>query len=844
MGGHVRRGIGRLAVALTAVAVVTTAAGGTAHASSAARTTARAATGASAATGAGAATTASAATGTSPAAGAPAPSWPVDNLGQPVVRALSTYTALGGGGATSNGVKVPAPSASPAVTVPPAAAAAPAGSSAGSSAGSGTGSGSTSTEAVGQTANGDPAAYFLNMGNYSSQTAEFVAVDLKTEKTVLDTRLPSGFSDTGMAYSQADNAVFMGTGEGPDLYEYQVGGTAVTDLGPSIAGQTIWALAAGPDGTIWGGTYPGGDIFSYDPATKAFHDYGQAIPSETYITALLPTATGVYFGTQPDTDLGELDPGTGAITQIPLPAAYAGQAGKVSGLSMAGTRLFAGIDANVTAGLVWDTSSRSWVATISPFSSDTVSPPDPANPDYVYYRAAANIVQYNITTLTGTNLNWAPNAIPGAWAWVSLGRSNYPGQSLMFTYYTNDRIYGYNLATKATYYVEPTVQGSGDQLICLGEGPGGDVYAGAYLTPPGMGQWNPDTDAWSLLSGSGQVEGYGTYNGEMVWGRYPEGDLYYDDITKGWSPSSPVAIGDDQNRPVAFAEINDLEAVGSVPVSGRLGGDISMWDPATGALKVYSDPIPSQTPVSLVAYDGLLWGGTSIDGGYGITPTARSGELFAFDPTTGKVVFRLVPKRGAVNVSGLALDSAGDLWGLADSTLFEFNLKTRHIAGEEALSSQTDGSMYGIEHKVVFDHGRLFATTDGKLFHVDTVTWKPETLYDGPASNLTEDRYGQLYFVQEPSYVYRYDLPTTVYTPAVTAAVTRHHGRSLVTLTASEPGGVGVAEIDYRVGHGRWRVYPGGPVLVAGHQTVSYRAVDNAWSTSAIGHVVVGGHIG
>jgi outer membrane protein assembly factor BamB len=199
--------------------------------------------------------------------------------------------------------------------------------------------------------------------------------------------------------------------------------------------------------------------------------------------------------------------------------------------------------------------------------------------------------------------------------------------------------------------------------------------------------------------------------------------------------------------------------VGSVPVSGRLSGDISLWDPVTGAVTVDQDPVPGQTPVSLVAHDGLLWGGTSIDGGYGIKPTATSGELFAFDPVTGKVVFQLLPKQGAVNVSGLALDGSGNLWGLADSTLFEFNLSTRRIVREEALAAVVDGSMYGIEHKIVFDAGQLYATTDEKLFQVDTVSWKARAVYDGPASDLTQDRYGRLYFVQEPSYVYRYDLP-------------------------------------------------------------------------------------
>jgi hypothetical protein len=725
MNGRKRSRVGRLAAALTAavVAVAVGGAGGTAHASSATSAEGRAGVpaGVRAATGAG------------------APSVPVDDLGQPVVRVLSTDTSLGedsGAGALFGGY-----------------------GSAGGFAGGGLGD--IGSSVIGQTASGDPEAYFLNLGNYSDQTAEFVAVDLKTKQTVLDIRVPSGYSNNGLVYSQADAGVFMATGHGSDLYEYRAGGTAVTDLGPTVAGQTISSLAAGPDGKIWGGTYPGGDIFSYDPVTGTVRDYGQAVASETYVTALLPTAAGVYFGTQPDTDFGELDPGTGTVTQIPLPAAYAGQAGKVGGLSMAGTRLFVAIEANVSAALVWDTVSQSWVAAISPFSDDTVSPPDPDDPDYVYYRGASGIVRYDITTLTGTSLSWAPNAIPGGWAWVSLGGTSYPGQTLMFTYYADDRVYGDNLRTNAAYRLQPTVQGSGDQLICLGEGPDGDIYAGAFLTPPGMGQWNPGKSTWSLLPGSGQVEGYGTYDGELVFGRYPQGSLYYDDTSKGWHPSAPVAIGDDQNRPVAFAQVGSVEAVGSVPVSGRLGGDISRWDPANGAITVYHDPVPGQTPVSLVAHDGLLWGGTSIDGGYGVKPTATSGELFAFDPGTGKVVFQLQPKQGAVNVSGLALDASGGLWGLADSTLFEFNLSTRRIVREEALASKVDGSMYGIEHKIVFDDGRLFATTDEKLFQVDTVSWKAQTLYNGPASDLTQDWSGRLYFVQEPSYVYRYDPPVT-----------------------------------------------------------------------------------
>lgn len=718
-------------------------------------------------------------------------SWPVENLGEPVMRSLSVHQAIGVG------------------------------------------------------ANGDPTAFFVNQGNYSTETSELVAVDLVTQKTVVDMRMPSGYAIDGIVYSAADNTVYIANG-GADLFAYTPGAATVTDVGPSISGQTIWSLAAAPDGTIWGGTYPGGDIFSYDPSTKSFHNYGQGISGETYITALQPTGSTVYFGTQPDALLGELDPSSGQMTQIPLPSQYQSEAGDIDGLSLAGTRLFVAVAANFSGALVWDTSSQTWVATIANFSGSIVSPPDPTNSNDVYFRiSAGNIVRYDLTTLTYQALNWSPNAFPGAWAWVNLNDStNYPGQTLMFTYYTSDRIYGYNLTTQKSYYLQPAVQGAGDQLIALGEGPDGNVYAGAYLTPPGMGQWNPDTKAWQLLTNTypGQVEGFGSYNGDLVFGRYPEGSLYSYDVSKPYSGTNPgpqVAIGDNQNRPVAFTEVDGQEAVGSVPVSGRLGGDISLWTPTTNAISVYSDPISNQTPVSLVTSGGLVWGGTSINGGYGISPAATSAELFAWDPTSHQVVYSTVPLPGAANVSGLALDGQGHLWFLADSTLFEFDLATHQILGSKALASGVDGSMYGIEHQLLFDHGRLFATDDGQLFHVDTVTWAVQTLYSGPASNLTQDRYGQLYFVQNPSFVYRYDLPTTVYTPTASAQSSYGAGRTTVSLQAAEPGGVGIQEIDYRVDGGSWQVYSQ-PFTVAGRHVIDYRAVDNAWSASGIQTLSVG----
>jgi hypothetical protein len=712
-----------------------------------------------------------------PATGSPAQSWPVEDTGEPVHRTLSNFQAIG---------------------VAP---------------------------------DGTPEAFFVPQGNFSDHNAEFAAVNLRTHQTVFDTRLPAGYTSTGVVFSPADGNVYVAATD--RVFRYRPGTTTIDDLGPAIAGQQIWSLAAGANGIVYGGTYPDGHVFSYDPATSSYHDYGQALAGQSYVTAVEPAGDTVYFGTQPDRELGRLDPATGQVTQIPLPAAHQGVEGKVGFLALRGDNLFVGVD----GAQVYDVATGAWTDTISNLSGSAVSPPDPGDANAVYFRVSSgSIVRYHLDTLARDTLPWAPNAFPGAFAWVDLGGTSFPGLTLMFTYYTNCRIYGYNLSTKAGYYVEPAVQGAGDQLINLGEGPDGNVYAGAFQTPPGMGKWNPDTGSWTLLGGSGQVEGYGSYHGNLVFGRYPQGNLYYDDLSKPWAGSNPTVantIGNEQDRPMAFADLGDQVAVGSAPVSGRLGGAISLWKPDTKALSVFRNVVPNQTPDSLVSYGGLVWGGTSIDGGYGIDPTATSGELFAWDPATHQTVFEDVPLPGATNVSGLVVD--GDhLWGLADATLFEFDLTARRIIRTQQLYPGVDGSMYGLEHQLVLDHGRLFGTANGNLFHVDTTTWQAQTLYAGSATNLVQDRYGQLYFINLVSHVYRYDLPSDVTPPTVKARLMPQAplpAPSLMQLSATDDG-VGLAAIEYQIDGGDWQAYQHPVVIPAGPHTVSYRAVDNAWNAS------------
>lgn len=615
--------------------------------------------------------------------------------------------------------------------------------------------------AIGPGPDGAPQAYFLVSGN-TTNTAEFAVIDLRSSKTVLDVRIASGSGIArAMAVSPVDGTVYFGTSDTGDLYSYQPGDTQVTHLGVPMPGQVFWGLSIGTDGLVWGGTYPGGKVFSYDPASGQLHDYGQAIDGETYIEALEQVGDELYVGSSPNAKMARLDPASGAFTPVAMPADHAST--DIYKLNLRGSLLFAATDKIY----VLDTTTGTWGDELAG-TGRGVSPVDPETGNTVYFKTSAGpVASYNLDTKAVTNLGWSPNASPESWGWVDLNDPKVPGSlSVAFTFYTNGRVYAYDPTTSTGYYCEPTLLGSGDQLTMIGGGPDGNIYCGAYLTPPGMGRWDPDKKAFELLADSGQVEGYGSFRGSLLYGRYPQGALYRYDVTKPWAqgtnPQPPVTIGDEQNRPQSFVDLGDQVAVSSVPETGRHGGAVTLWNPDTNAFSVYRNVVENQTPVSLVYHGGLIYGGTSINGGYGIDPVTPEANLFIWDPVSHQTLFTAAPVSGATTVAGLVMDAQGTLWGLADSTLFAFNPTRRKVLHTATLFSDNDGSRYGNDHALLAAGNQLVGVTANRLFAYNPNSGKLTVLYDGVATGagartLSVDRYGSLYFNANSSHLFRYD---------------------------------------------------------------------------------------
>ncbi|WP_309127341.1 PQQ-binding-like beta-propeller repeat protein [Microbacterium sp.] len=694
---------------------------------------------------------------------------------------------------------------------------------------------------IGSAPDGTPLSYFVVSGN-ENLNAEFTVVDMRTNEAVFQTRVPHG-KETQRTFSQSpnDGTVYFGASDGGHLYRY-VPGTAQLDyLGAVPRDERVWSSAVGPDDTVWFGTYPSGSLYSLDPKTYTLTDHGPALAGEQYIGSIAPHGDTVIVGTQPNGKLASYDRASGVFTEIEMPASHTGTA--VSALDIRDSQLFVS-SSNM---YVRDLATGEWVKEITGANA-RVSPIDPNDADAVYLRQGTEIKKYSLSTGTLTGTGKRPNATPESWGWIDYDGT---GPFLSLTYWNEGRTYGWNLQTGKGFYAVPPLMGAGAPLTSLGTDSAGDIYAGAFLSPPGMSRYNPDTGTFQLLSGTSQVEGYGTFGDRLVFGRYPQGSLYLYDPARPWSstnPKPPLEIGDEQSRPQALVELESLPgtvAVASVPTGGRHGGAITLWQPDAGTHEVHRHVVRDQTPVSLIEHSGLLYGGTSVEGGYGIDPVTDEAMLFAWDPVTEELRWSLAPVPGAKTISGLAIGDDGRLWGIADGrTVFEFDLARGETVRTIPVDTSVPIDRYGDDHRLLFNHGRLFASLAHRLAVIDTQTGTVTTLYgrgsgrgDGVNNvhELAQDRHGDLYVVGSGTHLVRYDLPEDVTPPVVLArtgdAATTNG--AAVWLEATDDADA-EPRIDYRIDGGEWREYAGEKLLVKRHASLEYRAVDDAWNTSPV----------
>ncbi|MGC0273910.1 hypothetical protein ACO0LV_13055 [Pseudactinotalea sp. Z1739] len=591
----------------------------------------------------------------------------------------------------------------------------------------------------------------------NSDPAVASVVDVRTGERQFSQELDGVVASWG-SQAAPNGDVYIGSQRNGTLYRYVPGSETIEAVGRAIESETHhWGLDIGEDGYVAGGTYPNGKVFGYDPATGEFTDYGRLVDGVDYVRDVAVGETHIYAGTSPSAHLVEIDRETGDVLEIELPEAYQGEA-EVYNVSYQGGLVFARVTP-VGVTLVYDPHDD-WALLdeISESTAFQVSPPD--DDGVVYFDGTGAVIAYDTAAREYERREGVSFSNRGT-EWLELGTEEFPGRTLVSSHFGGE-MYLYDPVTGTNTQVSADVAGAPVELRSLGTGPDGDVYAGGYLSPPGMAHVDADNGQTQLLPGISQVEGMGVHGDDLVLGVYPNAGMYAYDTIASWdapgNPSGPTRIGEQQDRPVAITSIDEARvAIGTVPVSGELGGALSLWDVEADRVDTHRNVVEDQSVIALTERDGLIYGGTSIHGGLGIDPTAEDGELFIFDPETQEVVHAEVPVPGQQYVAGLAFDDEGLLWGLTAGWLFTYDVEEREVLRVEEIMDVGQPGAYWVGRDLVWSDERLFGVTGGALFEIDPVDWNITVLADGSVQNLAVDRNGSLYYTRGAN-LFRFDL--------------------------------------------------------------------------------------
>jgi hypothetical protein len=587
---------------------------------------------------------------------------------------------------------------------------------------------------------------YLYVGS-SASTSKFVVFNAITGQFIRSLDLPGASAVWGMAVA-TDNSVYVGTASGK-LFRYIPGSTTISDLGVAIPGETtIWELTPGTNGKIYGGTYPGGKAFKYEPGVGVTAFGGQIEPGEQYVRSIAydESAHQLYMGIGSHAHLVRYDNNSGVKTNI-LPPAYAASEFAYYTNYVNG-KLFVKISPGDET-IVMDKTTLQVEKTIIGLTSIGVSKLSPVA-NKVYYTKSGDLYSYDLTSKSEAFLASVGANISGS-TFITLNEPGYPGTSLLAGL-RDGHILKYNLQTGTWSKTPISVPESPTTIQSVKSGPDGKIYTFGYLLG-GMGIYDPAAGTSTQLKGPGQAENITSAGNILYSGIYPGANIQSYDVTEPGAPQTLFSLKAwQQDRPFGMLAVSSLNKlfVGTVPDYGKLGGALAVYDIGTAGLNVYNNLIPNQSIITLAHKNNEVFGGTSVWGGLGSTPTATEAKLFVWDTVTNTKAFETVPVPGKRAITVLMHGPDGNIWGIAEGTLFIFNPTTRTViysADKFPVSYAGAGHVWRDAKMEIADNGFIYVAIGGKMYRMDPATKVVELLVASGVNHLTQDNSGDLYYV-------------------------------------------------------------------------------------------------
>ncbi|MCO1339035.1 hypothetical protein BJH93_09055 [Kocuria polaris] len=518
------------------------------------------------------------------------------------------------------------------------------------------------------------------------------------------------------------------------------------------------------DGGFLMTSYGDGLAYRYTPATDEWDSFGPFGSGNDYSIGLARAGTKVFVGT------GTNDPGIyefsldgGEPRRIPLPAAADGDVRSfVYDLAYWHGHLCARVDPENRL-YVRDLNKDEWVLTLDDVAPGlAVSYARDETGGFYYSGLDQKLRHLDPTRMEEPAQPDHPVSAFRGHGWVH----DASGQRVLVTTNASGRMHLWNPQSQQTELVDGDVAPGALLIRAVGGAPDGGVLASAMATIDRVARYDgedlaadfePGGAEFTHLASSGQVESFGTSGTDVVAGSYPgarlrrlsdgaDGPTVATTGEEADSDAVVLAPDQDQDRPVDILDLGTRLVVATTPDYGQVDGAVVVVSPDFVHQRAYRGLAPGQSPLCLAPFeaDRVVLVGTGSAAGLGAAPSEEDGRVLKLDLATGRVSASTVAVPGERNISALATDADGMVWGWTRNTLFQLDPETMAVMLVRRFRIGRDTGDY-VTGRQLHDGGdHLVGCAGGEVFRVDKATLAHEVLAEG--TNLHRSPGGDLYY--------------------------------------------------------------------------------------------------
>jgi hypothetical protein len=612
---------------------------------------------------------------------------------------------------------------------------------------------------------GTSVVYGTYRGNANSDhPATFVVADADTGDVIRAIPLPGaeGTFETGMA---SDGRVYIGTNHDYNLWQYDPAAKDVRKIGlinPDSPGDGYAiTMTAAEDGAMYIGSYPKGYLYLYDPADDSITNLGAIDPTQAYIRAMAYDfdRQNLYVGVGGSRAQIYKVSSDGATTALLSAESTPGAMDEsfINTFTFTDDRLFARGGSSQMLVIKADDTVEYWTNTAREMFGYHVSARPDAAGKYIF-TFGTTFWEYDSATQTRRDLGIETNGYLNDSRWVQLEDPEWPGYSMLAA------------TREGTVLMNPTSGRSELRTVEFGNpitvqkiltGPD-SMYASGYMI--GLTPFDSVTGEAGETLQTGQYESSVVRDGKMLLGTYGYGRVLEYDPASGAAPQQVFSLQhENQDRPFAmdYDEANDRLFVGTVPYYGHNQGALTRYDFNTREKTVYTtEVVTDQSVISVLYHDGLVYVGTTLDGGLGAPPSGQAEARFiVFDPDTGEKVHDFVPVRGDRGVTGLIVGPDGLIWGVSEDTVFKYDPELEEIVYSEKLLGNRYGSstVWAWAYLKIGSDGNVYGTNRFSFFRLDADTMAYTRLVNGVGNYANVDANGDVLF-SAGVHVFKYDV--------------------------------------------------------------------------------------